>query len=102
MDGSIWEVCGGLLRVARPLFFVRFFEPFFYPPGSILGWFWEAKTDPKIVFFEVLFRTRFCIVFFDDFCFLFCVLFVVFLNMSACFFVLCILQKVDFYVGFLE
>ena len=63
MDGSIWEISGEVRRVARPLFFVCFFEPFFIAPGAVLGWFWEAKTLPKIDFLGVLFRIRFLIDF---------------------------------------
>ena len=80
MDGVIlircfdgWMVLygsGGVsCAAARDLFlFVCFFEPFFYPPGAILGWFWEAKTAPKIDFFGVLFRMRFFDRFFTIFC----------------------------------
>ena len=103
MDGSIWEVSGESRKVPRPLFLVCFFDPFFYPPGSILGWFWEAKTPPKIDFLGVLF----CICFFVDFVSFFCrflecfynvfeaflnVFFVMFLFFSVCAF----FENVDF------
>ena len=67
MDGSIWERSGEARWSPRSLFLVRFFVPFFSPPGSILGWFWEAKTPPKIVFLGVLFRMRFFIAFLSFF-----------------------------------
>ena len=67
MDGSLWLICGGSRWGPRSLFFIRFFEPFFYPPRSILGWFWEAKTSPKIDFLGVLFLMRFFIDFLSMF-----------------------------------
>ena len=100
MDGSIWEVPGEMLRGPRPLFFVCFFEPFFYPPRSILGWFWEAKTAPKIEFLGVLFRMRFFIVFLSIFGVFFSA-FEVFLNVIFCCIIVSILlcaffENVDF------
>ena len=61
MDGSLRliSVVGSVVSLGFFLYTVLYRS--WVAPGSVLGWFWEAKMGSKIDFLGVLFRMRFFI-----------------------------------------
>ena len=67
MNGSLRLMCvpGSVGDLGFVLYTVLYRS--WVAPGSVLGWFWEAKMGPKIDFLGVLFRMRFFIDFLSNF-----------------------------------